>query len=281
MNRKQLLILLLVALCNPFVLSAQKQKKDSVDGYRFVYEFTYPGRNKQATDLQHLDITPDGVSVCYSRYERAWSSVTSNIGKNSKDVTEALAAWDRIKQMPKGKRGEVYKNVPEYSQLTYTETLATHKLKYTEELPAIAWSMQEGQKEVCGYACQPAEADFLGRHWTVWYTPEVPLADGPWKLHGLPGMILEAADADSLFHFTCVGMESLRLAPIALPKEKYIKCTHDELENERRKMDSDRLGYLTNAMNGKEFKVVDENGKEVKTLKVDATYIERREGDKR
>ena len=48
--------------------------------------------------------------------------------------------------------------------------------------------------------------EFKGRKWTVWYSAEIPISDGPWKINGLPGLILDAVDSDSLYHFYCVGM---------------------------------------------------------------------------
>ena len=51
---------------------------------------------------------------------------------------------------------------------------------------------------------------FRGRLYTAWYYPDIPLPIGPWKLQGLPGIILEAYDAEAFFHavFQAVGPAS-------------------------------------------------------------------------
>ena len=277
MNHKHLFMLCAVALCNPLSLLAQKQGNDSIDGYRFVYEYTYPGRKSKLNDRQALDIDPKaGTSVFYSENNaNKQKMINSTKVSGTADLGVLLS---QINAMPKGASWVVYKNLPKAGMLTYTDRMGKD-FKYTDDMPAIKWTVSSDRKELCGYPCQKAEAEFLGRHWTAWYTTEVPLSDGPWKLCGLPGMILEASDADTLFHFTCIGMESVRLAPIAIPDKKYLKCTHDEMEREYRKKNEDRVAYLRN-MFGEDTKIYDKNGKERTTMKVDVPYIERREGDK-
>ncbi|MDO5607308.1 MAG: GLPGLI family protein [Capnocytophaga sp.] len=65
----------------------------------------------------------------------------------------------------------------------------------TEELPKINWEIQHGKKAtIMGMECTQAKGSFRGRSYTVWFTPEIPVPFGPWKLGGLPGLILEASD---------------------------------------------------------------------------------------
>jgi GLPGLI family protein len=48
---------------------------------------------------------------------------------------------------------------------------------------------------------QKARGHFRGRDYTAWFAPSIPLAGGPWKLGGLPGLILEAYDDERLVVF--------------------------------------------------------------------------------
>ena len=55
-----------------------------------------------------------------------------------------------------------------------------------------------------------ARCKFKGRTWTAWFTTDIPLDNGPWKLCGLPGLILRAYDAKQQYIFDCVGMKQAK-----------------------------------------------------------------------
>lgn len=79
---------------------------------------------------------------------------------------------------------------------------------YTEPLAEMQWTIAEDSTAtVLGYECVMAESDYHGRHWKAWFTPEIPMPFGPWKLHGLPGLILKA-EANGGFSFNATGLES-------------------------------------------------------------------------
>jgi len=76
-----------------------------------------------------------------------------------------------------------------------------------DEYPSIKWSILDSVKSIKGINCQKAEGDFRGRHYIAWFTNKIPIPDGPWKLCGLPGLILEAYDEKKHFKFLCEGIE--------------------------------------------------------------------------
>lgn len=74
--------------------------------------------------------------------------------------------------------------------LSFTGRLAADDFLYEEQIPQINWSLGESKKVICGYQCQNAETEFRGRKYKVWFTEALPSSAGPWKLQGLPGVIL-------------------------------------------------------------------------------------------
>lgn len=80
---------------------------------------------------------------------------------------------------------------------------------YTEMMSDQNWTIEpDSVKTILGYECTLATMDYHGRHWKAWFATDIPLQDGPWKLCGLPGLILEA-DADcGKYRFIATGIEA-------------------------------------------------------------------------
>lgn len=70
------------------------------------------------------------------------------------------------------------------------------------------WETSDSTLNILGYECIMAETDYHGRHWKVWFTPEIPIHDGPWKLCGLPGLILKANADNGKYCFEATGIEA-------------------------------------------------------------------------
>jgi len=69
-----------------------------------------------------------------------------------------------------------------------------------EEGNNINWKIQEEFKDISGFRCQKAAGFFRGRNYTAWFTSDISVPFGPWKLHGTPGLIIEAYDTDQMIY---------------------------------------------------------------------------------
>lgn len=73
-----------------------------------------------------------------------------------------------------------------------------------DDKPSIKWSIKVEKKMILGYECTKAEGNFRGRDYIVWFTENIPVKIGPWKLDGLPGLILEAQDTKGTFKYEAI-----------------------------------------------------------------------------
>ena len=179
--------------------------------YRYVYTFDTL-KNELRDDLLILQIGKE-VSKCYSYYTFQSDSLQR--------TPDGAKVWSELFRRATEKDGiygdfphvrmstYVYKNYPT-GQMTITDRISLQDYCYVDSLHTQTWTMGDSTREVLGYTCQQATADFRGRHWTAWFATDIPISDGPWKLGGLPGLILEAYDEGQQHVFTAVGLERVK-----------------------------------------------------------------------
>lgn len=100
---------------------------------------------------------------------------------------------------------EIIKNHKE-KKLTLNGELGFKTYQVDGTIPAIEWKVLSEKKTIDKYNCQKATGNYAGRTYEVWFTPEIPVQDGPWKLSGLPGLILEARDTKNEVSFVFKSM---------------------------------------------------------------------------
>lgn len=116
--------------------------------------------------------------------------------------------------------------------------------RYSETLPVQNWVVADETQTVAGYLCQKATCQFRGREYTAWFSMDIPINNGPWKLGGLPGLILKAYDKDKLYSFECVGIENHKQKfPVKMNKafEQYMKTDRKKLWKYKKEVQEDYL----------------------------------------
>lgn len=110
---------------------------------------------------------------------------------------------------------------------------------YSRENSTPTWNLLNEKKQIGKYLCQKASTNFSGRDWIVWFTAELPYSFGPWKLHGLPGLIVEASDSENKYSFVLKSVQ-IPENPVYsqiyfLKNENKISKTYAEFIDEKRK----------------------------------------------
>lgn len=160
----------------------------------------------------------------------------------------------------------IYKNYPK-GKLTLCDRIVMDNYRVEEPMPKMNWTIHTDTATVCGYLCQKATARFLGREYEAWFAPEIPRGDGPWKLQGLPGLILKAEDAKKEYRFLATGIEqSKTVRPIEFSETSRRNISRKELNKLHERFNADPQGFIkSNAPNVK-ITVSDKMGNEIKKM---------------
>jgi GLPGLI family protein len=110
-------------------------------------------------------------------------------------------------------------------RLSYYGKVSIDSYTYQEDIPQIDWVLSDSTKMICGYLCHQATAVFRGRNWIAWFC-DIPKSVGPWKLNGLPGLILEAQSEDKEHTFTAISVRKSS-SPIIVRDTEYFKTTRE------------------------------------------------------
>ena len=142
---------------------------------------------------------------------------------------------DPSKQLPTspGHIDYLYRNLNKNKISVYTRVFGS-KYLVEEDVPEMNWIIDEDSVQtVLGYECHKATTKFRGREWIVWYADAIPMSLGPWKLNGLPGLILQA-ECYGYIKITANSIMTSNLSPVTfynfsdykyepLERVKYIK----------------------------------------------------------
>ncbi|OQP63996.1 hypothetical protein A3860_21485 [Niastella vici] len=183
-----------------------------------VYEFSYV-RDLSQKDNPYISNMVLSLGKGTSRYctEKDYKDNDRNsIAKRKLQQTQTAAAPRPVKAVAGGPalfvgrsgvaiREEIMKDIPK-RKLETTGFIGSKVYTVQTELPKINWELRPERKTIDKYGCQRALGRYAGRDYEVWFAPDLPFRDGPWKLQGLPGLILEAHDTNNEVVFTCKGI---------------------------------------------------------------------------
>lgn len=118
-----------------------------------------------------------------------------------------------------------YYQYPDEQKLLTKDELMMNSYAIGGPMPAIDWKISSDTATFGGLHCQKATCHFKGRDYTAWFCPELPVHVGPWKLNGLPGVIVDARDAKNEVIFKFDGIEK---AIPAQPKNEKVVAEQDQ-----------------------------------------------------
>jgi GLPGLI family protein len=106
-----------------------------------------------------------------------------------------------------------YYQYPNVQKLITKDQLMANSYAIEGPMPVIDWKTTGDTATFGGLHCQKATGHFKGRDYIVWFCPDLPVHTGPWKLNGLPGVIMDARDTKNEVVFKFDGVEKATPTP--------------------------------------------------------------------
>ncbi|WBL25216.1 GLPGLI family protein [Zunongwangia sp. HGR-M22] len=239
--KNKFIFILAFLMLSAFPLQAQNKLN-----YRVSYELTY---KLDSTDLESSKsevmwlFANNDSSLFISR----GAALKDSIKKNVIAAEIGSEKWRSKMEAAKTEfEYRIFKNKAE-NKIGYGIKLLSDKLYYSNSLDQIKWEIQANAKDIAGYNAQKATTSFAGRDYIAWFTPEIPLTDGPYKFAGLPGLILELQDTEAEYFFKFAGFEKLaNPLEYEIFPEKYKEVKKKELLDLVETYEKDPISYVNN-----------------------------------
>ena len=253
------------------VTIAAQGQAEVIDTAQFVAVYDYECRT---LDDEGQDVT-DRMQVVVQVGRTVVKSMPRSAYRQSDESADIAADYQ-----------EAYMHMPTVwighpsGKTTVREFIFPHEYEGSERLregdqssgmptPDIAWALTDDTLTVNGYLCQQATATFRGVKWHVWYTEEIPSSAGPWRLRGLPGLIVEAKSEAHTFRLVEVRQEA---SPITAPDQspdvhrmKYAKLLKHKNEIYGNRQYAKNPTYYVPDLNGSitDMSILNHNGQQL------------------
>ena len=237
---------------------AAKVHQECIDTANLVVAYDYECRTQDAdgkavTDRMKLCLLVGRHctrSFPYRKFrkEREWAEGKKQFAADFLQMNkrEYMEGYDFIDELPQLRAEsfcfmpQVWTDYPE-GQVTVRDAIPPSIYETQEQRKTIKWTLSDDTLTVGGYLCKTAMCQLHGRKWTVRYAEEIPTTAGPWKLCGLPGLIVEAVSDDGTHRFSLTELQHAT-APIFYETNAItVKTSEEKLIKNRNKTFGNRL----------------------------------------
>lgn len=187
-----------------------------------MYQYTFIPDSTNSThilkELMYLDIT-ENRSLFFSR---------------NKLAEDSMAIAEAEKGNPYIPNADILYKIEKKNDHVFflTSDYGLDKIRVNDDRK-MNWKILQKRQNILGYEAQEALLNFAGRKWTAWFTTDIPVQDGPYKFHGLPGLILKIEDDTKSHVYELAGIKNIAgdiQYPDLNPETKDTNLTHSEFK---------------------------------------------------
>ncbi|WP_417429143.1 GLPGLI family protein [Halpernia sp.] len=245
----------------------------SAQNQRFIYNYTYIKDTLNKTninkELMYLDINKEG-SKFYSRDVFVQDSTMMALYEKQIKTTGGMNVIAAPQSNKGSFRNKIFKTYPKY-EVSMETRIGRDVFKVSDDRPII-WKILPEKEKIDNWETQKATTEFGGRKWTAWFSTELPFQDGPYKFHGLPGLIVKMEDNSKTHQFDLKGVSKFKEAEakpsefnspqktISIDEKQYQKLflenRNDPAKTMRQMISSGMIGNMKD-QNGSEISTAD------------------------
>lgn len=192
------------------------EKEDLIVTYNTLFK-NRKDSPKKITALTKLYISDSSSLFIDEQLENILRMDASDYKKMDKDQIQK--ARDRFSNIE-----YFVEKLPHSGYLTYSqEFLRDQFFEYKENtMSSEIWQIKKDTTTISGLLAFKAECKYGGREWAAWFSPEIPISEGPYKFSGLPGLIIKLESSDGDYQFTLAGLTKQQNQRPDLPKRQLV-----------------------------------------------------------
>lgn len=243
MEKGQLIFFIyFLAIANIVTIKAQQDRAELLDiaHWRIIYQMDMQTR-KNGQPFTVTDIMALNIGQTWSVFYNPYRQMRDSLDRVRRD--ETLPGPVRVDMRPgnelharlrfgdvvvdtmcnrrNGETALIFKNrlrneILTVDNVSLRDPTERTRFRFTEHIPPQKWAIVGDTLTVLGYMSYKATTSFRGRNYTAWFTPDIPINEGPFKFYGLPGLILKIKSDDGVFSFQAIGLEHIPNIPIEI-----------------------------------------------------------------
>ncbi len=187
------------------------------------------------------DMIPHYRSFYYDLYYTEQASVYQMEERPDEDNIEGMHGGGEFHMHMSPPKRTVYKNLAEDKMVDEREFMTKLFLIKGQAAP-FTWKIADGQKQILNFTCMQATYQDSINNYVVWFTPQIPISNGPSDYGGLPGMILQVDvnNGERVITATAVSDEAVDPDLLQEPKkgkevtqEEFRQIMHEKMQEMR------------------------------------------------
>ena len=219
-------LILLISLVTFSGLFAQIQ--------RFYYDYKFIPNKNEISDIKEelmvLETHKEGSQFFSDTVLKSDITIKKDLELQLKTTGQINVKKDAQKGLV---RYQISKTYPDFKVFLHSRmSMDRYKVEDTRKMN---WNIKNEQSTIGEWKVQKAELNFAGRKWIAWFSTEIPIQDGPYKFHGLPGLIVKIEDETKSHQFELKGIEKIEKLTenifnskeISINQKQYAKAVSD------------------------------------------------------